>query len=251
MADPCLEDVFPRLLLLELRGRPFLGRGNLVGALCFGSSVGWATGPSSLRVGALVVLGCAFKCDRPSWRLCARRCPRKRTPSPAPRQLRNPRQNSLRNDPRRNRASRNRALRTLPASLRTTRARLTYAAVTWTAGIPTKRVCHKNGEVSLRLPFSHPCGLIASDPFTDVSVTVSQGESCPGLHPTVDRLAGGPWPSPYWVGGLLGESRASRVQACTRPSTGSLVARGPLHTGVEIPKKNQVGPTCTVTRDTQ
>ena len=56
--------------------------------------------------------------------------------------------------------------------------------------------------VSLRHPFSHPCGLIASDPFTDVSVIVSQGESCPGLHSTVDRLAG---------------------------------ARGPLHPGVEIP----------------
>ena len=97
-----------------------------------------------------------------------------------------------------------------------------------------KKGSHKNGW-SLRLPFSHPCGLIASDPFTDVSVIVSQGESCPGLHPTVNRLAGGPWPSPYWVGGPLKESRASRVQPCTQPSTGSLVVRDPLRPGVEIP----------------
>ena len=61
-----------------------------------------------------------------------------------------------------------------------------------------------------------------------------QGQSCPGLHPTVDRLAGGPWPSPHWVGGALKESRASRVQACTRPSTGS---QGPRHPGGGDPFK--------------
>ena len=65
----------------------------------------------------------------------------------------------------------------------------------------------KKWWVSLRLLFSHPRELIASDPFTDVSVSVSQGESCPGLHPTVDRLAGGPWPSPYWVGGPLKDTQ--------------------------------------------
>ena len=42
---------------------------------------------------------------------------------------------------------------------------------------------------------SHPCGLIVTDRLTDVSVDVSQGESCPGLRPTVDRLG-----SPILVG---------------------------------------------------
>ena len=43
----------------------------------------------------------------------------------------------------------------------------------------------------------------------------------------------GPWPSTYWVGGPLKESRACRVQACTRPSTGSLVGPRPLQIGLE------------------
>ena len=42
---------------------------------------------------------------------------------------------------------------------------------------------------------SHPCGLIVTDRLTDVSVDESQGESCPGLRPTVDRLGRGPRPS--------------------------------------------------------
>ena len=102
--------------------------------------------------------------------------------------------------------------------------------------------------------------------------------SCPGLHPTVDRLvvAHGP---PDWVGALK-ESRASRVQACTRPSTGSLVGPRPSRLGWSPPQclmrleealkdnrrdsryylsravrptasGDKVGPTCTVTRDTQ
>ena len=44
-------------------------------------------------------------------------------------------------------------------------------------------------RVSLRLPFSHPCGLIASDPFTDVSVT---GRVVPRLVP--DRRPARWWP---------------------------------------------------------
>ena len=35
----------------------------------------------------------------------------------------------------------------------------------------------------------------------------------------------------------LKESKANRVQACTRPSTGSLVAQGPLHPVLKIPEK--------------
>ena len=42
---------------------------------------------------------------------------------------------------------------------------------------------------------SHPCGLIVTDRLTDVSVDESQGESCPGLRPAVDRLG-----SPILVG---------------------------------------------------
>ena len=41
----------------------------------------WVSDPSSVRVGALVVLSCAFESDRPSWRQWVRRCSGKRTPS--------------------------------------------------------------------------------------------------------------------------------------------------------------------------
>ena len=57
---------------------------------------------------------------------------------------------------------------------------------------------------------SHPCGFNVTDCLTDVSVDILhvlagtvlvRAVSCPGLHPTVDRLvvAGGP---PEWVGTL-------------------------------------------------
>ena len=95
-------------------------------------------------------------------------------------------------------------LRTLPVSLRTTprtpHVRPTYPCVclAYAKYLPKKGATKM--EVSLRLPFSHPCRLIASDPFTDVSVIVSQGGVVSRLAP--DRRPARWWPVALSILGL-------------------------------------------------
>ena len=43
---------------------------------------------------------------------------------------------------------------------------------------------------------------------------MSQGESCPGLHATIDGLAW--WPSPYWVGGPSKDTQSGTNMHCDK-----------------------------------